>query len=197
MARLGLSDRLRLKRIVTARLRVKRTVPEGCPLSYREWEALRCMALGLTGKEAASRMGLRYTSVGSHLTNVYAKLGVSNASGAVAVAFRQRWLSPDEQMPFRDYTTDDVGPRPSENWRPTAGQRVYLDCFERMLKNPCEETHQDMRRAWHLWLHEQAIFDDPHDRPHPPDSRRENDPLDSILSDVFGPSGPSANLQGE
>ena len=56
------------------------------PLSTREIEILRHVALGETSKEIASRLGIRERTVNWHLTRAYAKLGATSRAEAVAIA---------------------------------------------------------------------------------------------------------------
>jgi DNA-binding CsgD family transcriptional regulator len=59
------------------------------PLSNREIEVLRHVALGETSKEIASRLGIRERTVNWHLTRVYAKLGATSRAEAVAIAIEE------------------------------------------------------------------------------------------------------------
>ena len=54
------------------------------PLSEREVEVLQLIAEGLTNQEIATRLYLSLHTVKVHARNIYAKLGVSNRTGAVA-----------------------------------------------------------------------------------------------------------------
>jgi len=56
-------------------------------LSAREAEALRWIALGRTGPDAARAMGVAPRTVAKHLQSVYAKLGVTSRSEAAATAW--------------------------------------------------------------------------------------------------------------
>jgi len=57
-------------------------------LSRRELEVLELVAAGLTNEEIADRLCLSVRTVERHLSNVYAKLGVSGKSGRAAAAAR-------------------------------------------------------------------------------------------------------------
>lgn len=58
------------------------------PLTAREIEVLGLLAAGLGNKTIAARLGISEHTVKTHVTSVYAKLGVSNRAEAVAVAVR-------------------------------------------------------------------------------------------------------------
>ncbi|HEX5506799.1 MAG TPA: AAA family ATPase [Thermomicrobiales bacterium] len=55
-------------------------------LTAREAEVLRLVARGLTDAQVAARLFLSPRTVGTHLTHIYAKLGVENRAAAVAFA---------------------------------------------------------------------------------------------------------------
>jgi DNA-binding NarL/FixJ family response regulator len=55
-------------------------------LSARELEVLGCVAAGLTNEAIAERLSLSVRTVERHLSNIYAKLGVSGAAGRAAAA---------------------------------------------------------------------------------------------------------------
>jgi predicted ATPase/DNA-binding CsgD family transcriptional regulator/transcriptional regulator with XRE-family HTH domain len=57
-------------------------------LTAREAEVLRHVAAGETDRQIAAALVLSETTVGRHLTNIYAKLGVSSRAAATAVATR-------------------------------------------------------------------------------------------------------------
>ncbi|MDX6582993.1 MAG: two-component system, NarL family, nitrate/nitrite response regulator NarL [Solirubrobacterales bacterium] len=58
------------------------------PLTPRELEVLQLAAEGLSGPSAAERLGLSPATVKTHLSNIYAKLGVSGRAAAVASGMR-------------------------------------------------------------------------------------------------------------
>ncbi len=60
---------------------------EGIELTAREREVLAWVARGKTNGEIARRLWLAPSTVGKHLENVYAKLGVSTRTAAVARCF--------------------------------------------------------------------------------------------------------------
>ncbi len=60
----------------------------GTPLSPREHEVLRLIALGSTSKEIASHLFISVATVDTHRTNLMSKLGVRNVAGLVLYAFQ-------------------------------------------------------------------------------------------------------------
>jgi DNA-binding NarL/FixJ family response regulator len=63
------------------------------PLSHREKETLALLATGLTNRQIAAQLFLAESTVKTHLTSVFAKLGVGSRSEATALA-----LDPDEKL---------------------------------------------------------------------------------------------------
>ncbi|RZS82847.1 DNA-binding NarL/FixJ family response regulator [Motilibacter rhizosphaerae] len=63
------------------------------PLTPRETDVLREAARGLTNEEIGGRLGLRASTVKSHLEHVYAKTGVRDRAASVAEALRRGWIS--------------------------------------------------------------------------------------------------------
>lgn len=57
------------------------------PLTERELEVLREVAAGGTNREAASRLFISETTLKTHLTRVFDKLGVGDRAAAVRVAY--------------------------------------------------------------------------------------------------------------
>ena len=60
-------------------------LPEG--LTAREVEVLRLVAAGHTNREVAEQLFVAEKTVARHLSNIFAKIGVSSRSGATAYAF--------------------------------------------------------------------------------------------------------------
>jgi len=71
---------------------VKPHPPEetACRLTPRESEVLRLIARGLTSGEISEELSLSVRTVGRHITNIYAKIGVTNRADATAYAIRNR-----------------------------------------------------------------------------------------------------------
>ena len=61
-------------------------------LTKREVEVLSSIASGATNREVAERLSISEKTVGRHLANVYAKLGVSSRTAAVAWAHENKVL---------------------------------------------------------------------------------------------------------
>ena len=56
-------------------------------LTAREVEVLRLVATGLTNRGVAARLSLSEKTVARHLSNIFAKLGLSSRSAATAYAY--------------------------------------------------------------------------------------------------------------
>ena len=66
------------------------------PLTDREREVLRGLAIGRTNKEIARSLGIALTTVKSHVRSILDKLGVDSRTQAALHAVRSQILSPDE-----------------------------------------------------------------------------------------------------
>ncbi|QCQ15701.1 response regulator [Microbacterium sp. RG1] len=69
---------------IAGRLLARMRAPQSS-LSVRETEVLRFVAAGATNNEIAERLHISDATVKSHLVHIYAKLGVSSRTAAVAV----------------------------------------------------------------------------------------------------------------
>ncbi|UYM03435.1 response regulator [Solicola gregarius] len=69
---------------------VRRASTPGPVLTDREVEIVELLAKGLANKEMAKRLLVSEATVKSHLSHVYAKLGVDTRAGAVATAIERR-----------------------------------------------------------------------------------------------------------
>lgn len=70
---------------------------ENRDLSERESEVLNLMCAGVTSTEAlCERMFLSERTVKGYLSSIFTKLGVTDRTAAVALAFRERLVSPDD-----------------------------------------------------------------------------------------------------
>ena len=68
----------------------------GAPaLTPRELDVLRAAARGLGNKQIGAELGMSPRTVQTHLTSVFAKLGVASRTEAVLVALRQGWVRAD------------------------------------------------------------------------------------------------------
>ncbi|HCE61259.1 MAG TPA: DNA-binding response regulator [Janibacter terrae] len=81
-------DQASLDQPVTGPL-VQRVRRERPPLTEREIEVLRLVEAGLGNQEIAARLYLSLSSVKSHLSHTYGRLGVRRREAAVAEARRQ------------------------------------------------------------------------------------------------------------
>ncbi|HET6773161.1 MAG TPA: helix-turn-helix transcriptional regulator [Acidimicrobiales bacterium] len=61
-----------------------------CGLTVREAEVLRLVATGLTNKQIGAELSLSGKTITRHLSNIFAKIGVSSRAGATAFAFEHR-----------------------------------------------------------------------------------------------------------
>ena len=57
-------------------------------LTHREQEVLAFLIVGKTNREIAAELHVSVPSVKAHLSNIYAKLGVSNRTEAAVVGLR-------------------------------------------------------------------------------------------------------------
>ena len=67
-------------------------------LTKREVEILRLASEGLSNDQIAKRIWVTVQTVKFHLSNIYAKLGVSNRTAASRVAQRNGLLEPKTRM---------------------------------------------------------------------------------------------------
>ncbi len=70
---------------------------EGAGLTERELEVLRLMARGWDNRRIAQELVISEGTVKNHVTNIYAKLGVRSRAGAVAWAWQQGLVSPEDE----------------------------------------------------------------------------------------------------
>jgi putative nucleotidyltransferase with HDIG domain len=70
----------------------QRRVPDPCPLSLREIDALRGLAEGKVYKQIAQELTLSVSTVRTHLHNVYRKIGAVDRAQAVLIARDRGWL---------------------------------------------------------------------------------------------------------
>lgn len=77
-----------LKRIERRAHLKPQTTPGSAKLSPRETEVAGFAAQGLSDKEIARRLDLKFTTVRTHLDNAFAKLGVRNRTQLVSLLYR-------------------------------------------------------------------------------------------------------------
>ena len=68
---------------------VRRATPGAITITEREVEVLELLARGLGNKELARELFVSEATVKSHLSHIYAKLGVDTRAGAVAAAIER------------------------------------------------------------------------------------------------------------
>jgi NarL family two-component system response regulator LiaR len=62
-------------------------------LTERELEVLTLMVEGLNNTQIAGRLGVRPSTIKSHVSNILSKFGVTSRTEAVTLAFRQKLIS--------------------------------------------------------------------------------------------------------
>jgi DNA-binding NarL/FixJ family response regulator len=67
---------------------------DDCPLTSRELEILRYVAMGYTNSRIATALWVTEQTVKFHLSNIYRKLGVANRTEASRHAYLHRWVAP-------------------------------------------------------------------------------------------------------
>ncbi|MGW0285927.1 response regulator [Streptomyces sp. NPDC003236] len=85
--RAAAAGRTVLSPAVASRLVSAVRAPGGEPLSAREREVLGLVARGTSNREIARELFISEATVKTHLTHLYAKLGVSDRAAAVAAAY--------------------------------------------------------------------------------------------------------------
>jgi ATP/maltotriose-dependent transcriptional regulator MalT len=76
-----------------------RPLPAG--LTEREAEVLRLVATGLSNKDVAAQLHLSAKTVSRHVSNIFAKLGVSSRVAATAFAFAHDIADPQREVVIR------------------------------------------------------------------------------------------------
>ena len=66
------------------------------PLSERELDVLRLIALGFLNKEVADKLNISLNTVLSHRKNITAKLGIKTVSGLISYCITHGYISADE-----------------------------------------------------------------------------------------------------
>ena len=86
------SDLARLRRLADGLGIQSRPEASGAGLTVRELEVLAHVAAGKTSPEVAEELTISQHTVGRHLENIYAKLGVRNRAAATAFAYKHGLL---------------------------------------------------------------------------------------------------------
>jgi NarL family two-component system response regulator LiaR len=68
-------------------------LPLGIDLTERELEVLVLMVEGLNNTQIAGRLGIRPSTIKSHVSNILSKFGVASRTEAVTLAFRHNLVS--------------------------------------------------------------------------------------------------------
>jgi HD-GYP domain-containing protein (c-di-GMP phosphodiesterase class II) len=96
----GRLDERAVAAVVTALGGEARRVANPGGLSDRELEVLRLLAVGFTNRRVGEQLFISHKTVGRHVENLYAKLGVSTRAGATVWAMEHRLL--DQGPPGND-----------------------------------------------------------------------------------------------
>ena len=83
---------------VVHRYEPRRPESDACPLTARELEILRYVAMGHTNSRIARTLWVTEQTVKFHLSNIYRKLGVANRTEASRQAHLHHWLAPAESL---------------------------------------------------------------------------------------------------
>jgi len=142
-----------------------------CPLSRRQLEVLKLAAAGMILKQIARRMGVKFTTVRTHVRVAREKLGVHTTTEAVVACIDAGWIDPVVEDPKLLRFMDR---------RVTAAQRVYLDAFDRHLKARNAAALEQAKRRTDAAL---VALDKP------PRSVASRDWIGSLLNDMTRLSG--------
>jgi DNA-binding CsgD family transcriptional regulator len=110
-------------------------VPDGCPLSPRQFEVITLFCDGLSYFEASVRLGVAVTTIRSHANYARQKLGARSTAEAVAMMGRSGWWG---------WVPPDPDPEPSSfvKAKPWAG--AILAEFDRWLASGfADQTARD------------------------------------------------------
>jgi DNA-binding CsgD family transcriptional regulator len=139
-------------------------VPPGCPLSYRQLQVLQLAAGGLTYEEIGRRLGIRVSTVRTHVMAACTRLGMTGRGQvqAIITCARRGWL---------DWTL----PPPVDDDAPVTGfLRAYVDSFDEHLRSGSDASRRSMRIALFGAQTERGIK--------PTRWRPANDPLERICA---------------
>ena len=64
------------------------------PLTVREQQVLRALAIGLTYGQVAAELGVSLNTIRVHVRSIYGKLAVRSKTAAVVLALRHEWIHP-------------------------------------------------------------------------------------------------------
>ena len=141
------------------------TVPDGCPLTPRQFAILCALANGKTVKQVALSMGVAASTIRTHMHHAYRRLGVTCDTQAVGHLLRSGWLG-----------SGTPAPRPS---LPLSHfQRAYLAAFDEHLQTHGDQSRRAMRIALYGARNEAGLEPNIEYRP----GREE--PLDRLLGAI-------------
>ncbi len=103
-------------------------VPDGCPLTNAQYEAMLLVATGKSTSVAASDLGIAASTVRAHVFSACKRLGVHSRVEAVIVLKDSGWLGAPPRQP-------NVPDPPL-----THGQMLYLQAFDLLLKTRSREA---------------------------------------------------------
>lgn len=109
-------------------------MPEGCPLTQRQYEVILLIGEGHQHPTIAHRLGVKAATSRGHAHEAYQRLGVRTAAEAILKIVSSEWWA--NPTPASTGPIADEGPLP---W----GLKLYLRAFDRHLRargEPEEET---------------------------------------------------------
>lgn len=116
-------------RVLTTYRRAAVDGPAGVPpnlLTPRELDVLRAAGRGLTNAEIAAALVVSELTVKSHLSRIFAKLGLRDRAAAVVYAFDHGIVSPRTVRPPVESIVDDAPPVPVREPEPAPGLRFSV-----------------------------------------------------------------------
>ncbi len=91
---LTLEVQRRLKRFITKKRNIQPiSLEDDGGLTKRELDVMKLLMQGHSNKEIARRLVISERTVQTHLSNIFAKMGVASRTEAVLIALRDGWLS--------------------------------------------------------------------------------------------------------
>jgi len=116
---------------------------------------------GRTQVQTAARLGLTLSTVRTHRSKALRRLGVSSMAQAWALMLREGWVRREQLLP--SYSRGAYAPaeqqRWSRAWVPSPAQRLYLDAFDRLLRERSEEAAVNVSFFFAVLCRERRIGD--------------------------------------